>query len=157
MLSLAVCRCPFRLKRRFFLGMWICLLDSVGLCVYKSCCIQRWLEFIHEVFCSVWSNVYLLIWYVGIILNSPWLHYYKRLDTFNFLFSVILILPLGSDFLVLRAFVDPIYICCLNFWDEACWFLSLRFFGLLSSSLLLFPQRFGWYVLRPSSGVCRTR
>ena len=36
-------------------------------------------------------------------------------------------------------------------------FLSLSFFGLLSSSLLLFPQRFGRYVLRPSSGVCRTR
>ena len=35
--------------------------------------------------------------------------------------------------------------------------LSLRFFGLLSSSLLLFPQRFGRYVLRSSSGVCRTR
>ena len=32
--------------------------------------------------------------------------------------------------------------------------LSLRVFGLLSSSLLLFPQRFGQYVLRPSSGVC---
>ena len=31
-------------------------------------------------------------------------------------------------------------------------FLSLRVFGLLSSSLLLFPQRF-W----PSSGVCRTQ
>ena len=46
---------------------------------------------------------------------------------------------------------------CLNFWDEACWFLSLRVFGLLSSSLLLFPQRFGWYFLRPSLGVCRTR
>ena len=27
----------------------------------------------------------------------------------------------------------------------------------MSSSLLLFPQRFGRYVLRPSSGVCRTR
>ena len=27
----------------------------------------------------------------------------------------------------------------------------------MSSSLLLFPQRFSWYVLRPSSGVCRTR
>ena len=34
-------------------------------------------------------------------------------------------------------------------------FLSLRVFGLLSSSLL--PQRFGRYVLRPSSGVCRAR
>ena len=36
-------------------------------------------------------------------------------------------------------------------------FLSLRVFGLLSSSLLLFPQRFSRYVLRPSSGVRRTR
>ena len=36
-------------------------------------------------------------------------------------------------------------------------FLSLTVFGLLSSSLLLFPQHFGWYVLRSSSGVCRTR
>ena len=35
--------------------------------------------------------------------------------------------------------------------------LSLRVFGLLSLSLLLFPQRFSRYVLRPSSGVCRTR
>ena len=26
----------------------------------------------------------------------------------------------------------------------------------MSSSLLLFPQRFGWYVLQPSSGVCQT-
>ena len=43
------------------------------------------------------------------------------------------------------------------FWDEACWFLSFRVFGILSSSLLLFPQCFGQYVLRPSSGVCQTR
>ena len=35
--------------------------------------------------------------------------------------------------------------------------LSLRVFGLLSSSLLLFPQRFSRYIIRPSSGVCRTR
>ena len=35
--------------------------------------------------------------------------------------------------------------------------LSLRVFRILSSSLLLFPQRFGRYVLQPSSGVCRTR
>ena len=35
--------------------------------------------------------------------------------------------------------------------------ITLRFFGLLSSSLLLFSQRFGWCVLWPSSGVCRTR
>ena len=35
--------------------------------------------------------------------------------------------------------------------------VSLRVFGLLSSSLLLFPQRFSRYVLWLSSGVCRTR
>ena len=46
---------------------------------------------------------------------------------------------------------------CLNFLDKAWWFLSLRVFGLLSSSLLFFPQHFGWYVFRPSSGVCRTQ
>ena len=40
---------------------------------------------------------------------------------------------------------------------EQHWLLSIRVFGLLSSSLLLFPQRFGRYVLQPSSGVCRTR
>ena len=45
----------------------------------------------------------------------------------------------------------------LYFWDKARWFLSLRVFGLLSSSLLLFPQCFGRYDLQPSSGVCRTR
>ena len=44
------------------------------------------------------------------------------------------------------------------FWEYKIFlFLSLRFFGLLSSSLLLFPQRFGRYVLRPSSGICRIR
>ena len=47
-------------------------------------------------------------------------------------------------------------ISCLDFWDEAWLFLSLRVFGLLTSSLLLFSQRFGRYVLWPS-GVCRTR
>ena len=39
-----------------------------------------------------------------------------------------------------------------NGWVCGC-LLSLRAFGLLSSSLLSFPQRFGRY----SSGVCRTR
>ena len=50
-----------------------------------------------------------------------------------------------------------LFISCQNFWGEDWWFLSLRVFRLLSSSLLLFPQPFGWYVLRPSSGFCRTR
>ena len=34
-------------------------------------------------------------------------------------------------------------ISCLNFWDEAWWFLSLRVFGLLSSFLFLFPPKHG--------------
>ena len=34
---------------------------------------------------------------------------------------------------------------------------SLRVIGLFSSSLLLYTQCFGRYVLQPSSGVCRTR
>ena len=54
-------------------------------------------------------------------------------------------------------FLNKPKLSCPNFWDEAWWFLSLRVFGLLSSSLLLFPQRFNRYVLRPSSGVCQTR
>ena len=43
-----------------------------------------------------------------------------------------------------------------NWWHCQIFQLSgkLRVFGLLSSSLLLFPQRFGWYILQPSSGVC---
>ena len=49
-----------------------------------------------------------------------------------------------------------VYLSCLNFLDEVWWFLSLRVFG-FSSSLLIFPQRFGWYVLLPSLGVCWSR
>ena len=49
-----------------------------------------------------------------------------------------------------------IYISCVNFWEEAWWFLSLRVFGLLSSSLLLFPRHFCWHVLHSSSGFCPT-
>ena len=44
-----------------------------------------------------------------------------------------------------------------RFYIASLWFLSLRVFGLLSSSLWLFPQRFGRYVLQLSFGVCRTR
>ena len=34
-----------------------------------------------------------------------------------------------------------------------CWFLSLRIFILLSSSLLFYFHPFGWYIFWPSSGV----
>ena len=45
---------------------------------------------------------------------------------------------------------------CPHSWDEDWWILSLRIFGILSSSLLLFLQRFGRYVHQPFSGVYRT-
>ena len=38
----------------------------------------------------------------------------------------------------------------LNFWNEACWFLSLKFFGLLSSSLLLFLSEDSCFKSYPS-------
>ena len=46
-----------------------------------------------------------------------------------------------------------------HWFEGSVWnmFLSLRVFGLLSSSILLFPRCFSQYVLRSSSGVCRTR
>ena len=62
----------------------------------------------------------------------------------------------GFGYFLLNCLTIFVGISCLNFWDEACWLLSWRVFGLLSSSLLLFLQHFGRYVLRPSSGVCRT-
>ena len=55
------------------------------------------------------------------------------------------------------SYLIQIIIYCLNFWDEAWWFLSFSVFELLSSSSLLYSQRFGRCVLRYSSGVsCRT-
>ena len=45
-------------------------------------------EFFFEFFSFVWSNVLSLVWYMSIVLNLL-LHSYKRLDTFNFLFSSI--------------------------------------------------------------------
>ena len=44
----------------------------------------------------------------------------------------------------------------VTFYVAFFFFLSLRVFGLLSSSLFLFPQRFSRYVLSLSSGVFRT-
>ena len=39
-------------------------------------------------------------------------------------------------------------------YNRKMYFLSLRVFGLLSSSLLSFPQRFGQYILWPFPDVC---
>ena len=48
-----------------------------------------------------------------------------------------------------------IYCNCLYFWDEV--FSLIMLFGLTSSSRLFFSQRFGHLILRPSSGLSRTR
>ena len=55
----------------------------------------------------------------------------------------------SEDHVKINKQYNEILISCLNFWDEACWFLSLR-----GSSLLSFPQCFIRYVLWPSLGIC---
>ena len=63
---------------------------------------------------------------------------------------VVELLAVTGALCILR---HPIYfysLSCLNFWDKACWFLLLRFFGLLSSCLLLFLQ---WNSTWPSLAV----
>ena len=66
----------------------------------------------------MWS----LVWYIGMVLNLPWLHSVRCIDAFNFLFSDILMLLLWRDILVLRACVDPMYIFYIRFLS---WNLSL--------------------------------
>ena len=98
-----------------------------------------------------------LHWYSGGeggVISLPW----KK--TCSYRYAIFLILQ----------YVKPKCLACslfLSFSSGSRWdvlmlilqyccrdFLSLRVFGLFSSSLLLFPQRFGQYVLWPSSGVC---
>ena len=84
-----------------------------------------------------------------------------RMDLLHLLLFSILIIPLNYSLKRMKRWVSiqktikKIYLRYNNLLFFL--FLSLRVFGLLSSSLLLFPQRFGRYVLRPSSGVCRTK
>ena len=76
----------------------------------------------------------------------------------HFLYQRVIVFPFHGLFFWLRLIVaNPCWLSCLNFWDKAWRFLSLRVFRLLSSSWLLFLQLFGRYVLQPSSGVCQTQ
>ena len=142
-------------------------------------CLQCWQVlflplFLKHIVCQrrLWDLTlisFLVLW--SFCLSSSLVHLRKGLEylTSGTVYVFILLIKflqlsfVSSSFLVLLIYSFWIYHfvlfdgSCLNFWDEACWFLSLRFFGLLSSSLLLFPQCFGRYVLRPSSGVCRIR
>ena len=93
-------------------------------------------------------------------LINPYLFHVlnRKLKFTTFQWSQYLQCPFpGLQNILPQNFLKRILKSCLNFWDEAWWFLSLRVYGLLSSALWLFPQRFGLYVLWPSSGVCRNR
>ena len=52
--SLAVCRCPFRLMRRCFLGRWICLLVSERFCLVWKCSLFGYNTYIQ--FCVHWHG-----------------------------------------------------------------------------------------------------
>ena len=115
---------------------------------------KYWLDTLILNFCGlIWFNFGCIAYQ---LLVNVWL------QSWPFIFST---LHCNQTFLIkISSFVlynflfthSNMVISCLNFSDEAWWFLSLRVFGLLPSSLLLFPQCFGWYVLLPSLGVCRT-
>ena len=92
-------------------------------------------------------------WMLHAVLNKSWKQHPWKQQLYSHLPPISKIIQVSRTIHTRHCW----RISCLNFWDEACWFLSLRVFGLFSSSLVLFPQRFGWYVLRLSSGVCRTR
>ena len=85
-----------------------------------------------------------------------------RVGVYIYIYIYIYIYTIESVYII--KIVKKNYFSYLNFWDEAWWFLSLKVFGLLSSSLLLFPQdtwRHGyrcWFpklLRRQSSGGCR--
>ena len=83
--------------------------------------------------------------------------FHCKASDFSQLFSSSLFHLLKFVFLSLFSYFNLYFI----FSFFSCFFyfflLSLSVFGVFSSSLLLFPQRFGRHVLRPSSVVCRTR
>ena len=81
--------------------------------------------------------------------------YYLLLKTQNFIFVMLIFHKNPTNQPLVIAIVENLL---WVFISEVMFFLlSLRVFGLLFSCLLLFPQRFGRYVLRHSSGVCQTR
>ena len=90
--------------------------------------VKTWIKRVHiKYFLFLWVFSYIYIYEPGSLVSCfCYLNIYVFLSTF-----------LCSPCL---SFVLKNNISCLNFWDEACWFLSLRVFGLLSSSSLLFSQ-----------------
>ena len=132
--------------------------------IYESRCVAK--------VATVWASnffVFMCVWLWFYLRNklSSLLHYEENIvlickhsrrrnmvdqNAINIMVMRHVILQYTIEYYAILIF----YVSCLNFWDKACWFLSLRVFGLLSSSLLLFPQGFVRYVLRPSSGVCWT-
>ena len=52
-----------------YVCLFVCLFTFV--CVYNSCFIQIWLKLSIKLFSFIWTNVKLLVWYIGIISNLP--------------------------------------------------------------------------------------
>ena len=113
---------------------------------FVGCYWQDSLETAHSNLEQSSSN--LVVWFSETKLDD---FCYKCFQTIVFIFIVI-----STTF---RLICPPPFFRCLlsEFLRQSLMIFIINVFGLLSLSLLLFPQRFGWYVLRPSSGVCQTR
>ena len=97
-----------------YIYIHVCVYFFLLVCGYSLCFIQRVLEFIKKI---ILNNILPLVWYMDIVLNSLWLHFYGCLATFNFLFSGIFKLLLRIDILLLGACVDPTY-TSLHLWHS---------------------------------------
>ena len=111
LLIFSLCMCGWVFWDFFvYIYIYIYMFVSICVCIYDSCLFIFSLNLPISSFSFIWSSVLSFVWYIGIILNLPRLHWYRCFDTFNFLLSSILILLLWSNDLVLRASFGPMYI-----------------------------------------------
>ena len=79
-------------SKNFCVYLYICMYVCVHLCTSMiNVLLNFGLNLSINYFYFISSTILLLVWYMGIILEIPWLHSYKCLDIFNFLSSDILI------------------------------------------------------------------
>ena len=145
--SSVMCRCLFRLMRRYFLGRWICLLVSERFRLVWQCCPFGCNTYIQ--FCVHWHGGQCQLrlvpdYAVVSLLECLWRlvkpkHWWLTFHQNKFLkFGLFYLFCLLSSYCRIYYYI---------------YILTIRVFQLLSSSLLLFPQRFGRYVHRLSSSV----
>ena len=118
------------------LESWAKFLEPSGYGIVINCRFTLCLANVSGWYCCVMAVFQLVKYLLSKFLRRSLLIIINGFWTIVF----ILLFPQHFGRYVLRPSSDVHY---LNFWDEPWWFLSLRVFGLLSSSLLLFPQRFG--------------